>query len=210
MNEQEALVIFDETKAVVSGHFLLTSGLHADRYVSKERVYAYTTKLSKLCRAIAEYFQADDIEAVVSPVIGGVALSQWIANHLTSLQRGAGQKEEVLAIFADKQHDIGKFNITRGYDEFVEGKRVLVADDIRTTGGSIERVIEVVKLYGGRVVGTSVLWDRGDKKPDLPKFFSLINVKFPTWVPAECPSCKQAVPINRNLGKGKELVGGAL
>lgn len=199
MKEEEALEIFAETASVASGHFLLASGKHADRYVNKDGVYPYTTKLAKLCEGIAENFKNDNIEVVVSPVVGGVALSQWIANHLT---RMTGR--EVMAVYAEKAEG-GEFALRRGYDKIVAGKRVLVADDVLTTGGSIEGIIRAVKSVGGEVIGVGILWDRGGIQLEGVKFVSLINIKFPAWIPEECPLCAQKVPINTDLGRGKEL-----
>ena len=192
MNESERIALFEQTSALLSGHFLLTSGLHADKYIAKRRLYTHPLKVSALCREIAERFQYQEVEAVVSPAVGGVALSQWVAAHLTELTDC-----EVLAVFAEKIGDDKKdFGFSEGCGEFLAGKRVLIVDDILTTGGSIDAVRNAVTSAGGTVMGASVLWLRSAVKIDIP-FFALIEKTFPTLVSAVCPQCVQSTPFDK-------------
>lgn len=200
MKEAEALQIFLDTGALVDGHFLLSSGLHAGRYVAKELVYPHTTKLNSLCGAVADRFRYDDIEAVVSPVVGGVALSQWTANHLTRMK---GQ--EVQAFWVEKT-SFKSFALLRRYAQLVAGKKVLIVDDVLTTGHSVEAVRRAVESCGASVMGIGVLWLRGEINLIMPKFFSLINCRFPVWKASECPLCAQGIPINTDFGRGKDSV----
>ncbi|MFH1780550.1 MAG: phosphoribosyltransferase family protein [Candidatus Nealsonbacteria bacterium] len=192
MNQEARIMIFKETTALLSGHFSLTSGLHTPNYVAKRRLYTRPLKVSGLCYEVAEHFKHDNVEVVVSPAVGGVALSQWVAAHLTDLTG-----REVLAVFADKVGDKKEFTFSEGCGEFLVGKRVLVVDDVLTTGGSIEAVYKVVQDVGGILMGASVLWLRGKMEIiDVP-FFALITKNFPTFKPEECPLCANHIPFDK-------------
>lgn len=195
MNEEERIKRFEDTTALLSGHFILSSGLHADKYIAKRRLYTSPLKVSDLCREIALAFKDAKAEAVVSPAVGGVALSQWVAYHLTVQ---SGYSRHILAVFAEKiGHDQKEFGFSERCGEFLAGKRVLVVDDILTTGGSIEAVIGAVKNSGGIIMGAGVLWLRGEE-PDLGiPFSALIRKTFPTWRPDECPLCARNVPFDK-------------
>ena len=194
MNETKRIELFEQTTALLSGHFVLASGLHADKYVAKRRFYTHPLKVSRLCREIAERFKDDNVEAVVSPAVGGVALSQWVVYHLTELTG-----REVLAVFAEKVGESKKeFGFSEGCGDFLAGKRVLITDDILTTGGSIDAVRKAATDAGGVVIGVGILWLRAKEKVemDIP-FFALINKTFPVWTPAECPLCARNVPLDK-------------
>lgn len=195
MNEAERIKRFEDTTALLSGHFVLSSGLHADKYIAKRRLYTSPEKVSDLCRETAFIFKDAKAEVVVSPAVGGVALSQWVAYHLT-LQ--SGYSRNILAVFAEKTgHDQKEFGFSEGCGEFIANKRVLVVDDILTTGGSIEAVIRAVKGLGGVAIGAGVLWLRGDEPNlDIP-FSALIKKTFPVWKPEDCPLCMRDVPFNK-------------
>ena len=102
------------------------------------------------------------------------------------------------------------FVIKRGYDKLIKGKRVLVVEDILTTGGSVKKVIEATRAIGGEVVGLGVLCNRGGIMPqdvgNVPKLFSLVNIKLDAWSEADCPLCAKGVPINTDVGKGREFL----
>ncbi len=206
MHQLEVLRILGEVGAVITdSHIVYTSGKHGTAYVNKDAVYPHTAITSSLCRAIAEQFLDDDVQVVIAPAVGGVILSQWVANHLTN--RGYG---EVLGVYAEKSEDGNTFVIKRGYDKLVAGKNVLVVEDVLTTGGSVKRVVEVVRAIGGNVVGLGVLCNRGGITPqdvaNVPKLFSLVDVKLDAWDELDCPLCVQNVPVNTDVGKGREFL----
>lgn len=204
MNEQEILKILGRLEAVITdSHIVYTSGKHGTAYVNKDALYPHTRETSALCRVMAEHFAKDSVDVVVAPVIGGVILSQWIAHHLTEITG-----REVLGAYAEKDGD--GFVIKRGYDKLIAGKKVLIAEDILTTGGSAKKVIDLVRTLSGDVAGLSVLCNRGGITPQElshpPKLFALVNVKFDAWDEHECPMCAKGVPVNKDVGKGREFL----
>jgi orotate phosphoribosyltransferase len=205
MTEQGVLDLLRRAGAVITdSHIVYTSGKHGSAYVNKDAIYPHTKKTSYLCDEIASHFLLDAVDVVVAPAIGGVILSQWTAYHLTRKLR------EVLGIYAEKAESGDAFVIKRGYDKFIAGKNVLVVEDVLTTGGSAKKVIEAVRALGGNVVGLGVLCNRGGITPadvgNPPKLFALVNVKLDAWDEAECPLCAQGVPINTDVGKGREFL----
>lgn len=205
MKEQDVLQLLGNVGAVIKdSHIVYTSGKHGTAYVNKDAVYPHTKETSDLCRAIAEQFAGDGVDVVVAPAIGGVILSQWTAHHLSEIT-GA----EVLGVYAEKTEN-DAFVIKRGYDKIVAGKNVLVVEDVLTTGGSVKKVIETVRALGGNVIGLGVLCNRGGITPsdvsNPPSLFALVNVKLDSWDEADCPLCAQNVPINTDVGKGREYL----
>ena len=180
------------------------SGRHGSDYVNKDAVYPDTEATDELCQGIAERFQDDIVEVVVAPAVGGVILSQGVARHLT---RMTGQK--VLSIYADKVEGSNGLVIKRGYEKFVPSKRVLVVDDVLTTGGSVKRLVDLVRILGGVVVGVGVLCNRGNVQPSdigTPKLEALISVQMATYDEAGCLLCAQGVPINTEVGEGMKFL----
>ena len=206
MNEQEVLQVLANVGAVIANsHIVYTSGKHGTAYVNKDAVYPHTKETSDLCRAIAEQFADESVEVVIAPAIGGVILSQWIAHHLSEITR-----REVFGVYAEKAESGDTFIIKRGYDKLVAGKNVLVVEDVLTTGGSAKKVVEATRALGGNIVGLGILCNRGGITPqdvaDPPKLFALVNVKLDAWDEAECPLCAKSVPINTDVGKGREYL----
>jgi orotate phosphoribosyltransferase len=156
---------------------------------------------------MAQLYEADQIDVVVGPVLGGIVLSQWVAYHLNA-RRSSG---ETLAVYAEKEGDgpDKTFLFRRGYDRYIPGKNILVVEDVLTTGGSARQVIDLVRRHGGNILGLSVLCNRGGVQPrdvgDVP-VHALITLPLETFAESECPFCRQQVPINTELGKGKAFL----
>ncbi len=211
MNKQEVLRVLSEVGAVIiDSHIVYTSGKHGTAYVNKDAVYPHTKKTSDLCRAIAELFVDDGVDVVIGPAIGGVILSQWTAHHLSEITG-----REVLSVYSEKQKmevgfsSTGEFIIKRGYDKLISNKRILVVEDVLTTGNSVKGVIEATRAIHGDVVGLGILVNRGGITPkdvDVPKLISLVNLELNTYSEANCPLCAQGVPINIEVGHGKEYL----
>lgn len=207
MNKLSASGILNDVGAVITdSHIVYTSGKHGTAYVNKDAVYPHTEKISALCSMIAGQFfrNHEDVDVVVAPALGGIVLTQWVAYHLSYLT-----SKEVLAVYAEKTAD-GNFVFTRGYDKLVIGKRVLVLEDVLNTGGSVKKVVNLVRTTGGEVVGLGALCNRGGVTSqdvgDVLKLFSLIDVTLDAWDASDCPLCAQGVPINTDVGKGKEFL----
>lgn len=213
MSEQKIFDAFKELGVIVTGsHVVLTSGRHGSSYIDKDMMYPDTQKTSKLCSIIATRFVKDNIEVVVGPEKGGIILSQWVAYHLSEMTH-----KEVLAFYAEKDGH-GGFILKRGKAEMrVAKKKVLVVEDILTTGGSAKKVIELVRILKGSVIGLGVLCNRGGvMREDVAnplELFSLVGTDFiekkvdlKTWLPEECELCAKGVPINTDVGKGKEFL----
>jgi orotate phosphoribosyltransferase len=206
MNEQEVLQILGKVSAVITdSHIVYTSGKHGTTYINKDAVYPHTKETSDLCKAIAEQFAEDGVEVVIAPAIGGVILSQWTAYHLSEITG-----REVFGVYAEKAESGDAFVIKRGYDKIVAGKNVLVVEDVLTTGGSAKEVIEATRSLGGKIVGLGVFCNRGGitslDVANPPKLFALVNVKLDAWDEAECPLCAKSIPINTDVGKGREYL----
>ena len=209
MKRKTAEEILREVGAIITdSHIVYTSGRHGRDYVNKDAVYPHTAIISDLCRNIAAHFVGYEPEVVVAPAIGGVILSQWVAHHL-SHQLSAVVSHDILAVYAEKADD-GSFVIKRGYDKLVKGKRVLVVEDILNTGGSVRKVVEAVRLIGGDVIGLGALCNRGGVTPkdvgDVPRLITLANVSMDSWAEGECPMCAGHIPINTDVGKGREFL----
>ena len=191
MSEKEVEDLLIETSAIMEGHFLLTSGLHSLRYVEKFNVLQKPVYTEKLCRAMAEKFKDANIETVVGPVTGGILLA-----HETGKALGTR------AIFTEREN--GKMTFRRGFT-LHEGERVLIVEDIVTTGGSIREVIDVVKEHGGIPVAVSMLVDRSGGKAtfgDVPST-ALLHMDVQTYKPEECPLCKAGIPMTKRGRTGK-------
>lgn len=195
--------LFVNAKAILTDtHVVYTSGKHGSAYVNKDAIYPHTTLTSTLCFELAKQFEQKSIDAVLAPALGGIILSQWIAFHLSQLTN-----REVLGVYAEKLADNSGFEIKRGYDALIRDKNVLVVEDILTTGGSVKKVIEVVRKIPANIVGVAALCNRGGiSATDLgaETLYSLLSVDLQTWEAADCPLCKKGIAINTSVGKGKK------
>ncbi len=200
----EVIDILTKVGAIISGsHFVGTSGLHFDTYVNKDFLYPHTKETSDIGKIFAEKYKDKNIEVVVGPALGGIILSQWTAHHLSSIC-----KREVIAVYTEKSSDGGQI-FTRGYENFVKGKRVLVVEDIVTTGGSLLKTANAVKAAGGNLIATCAMVN---KNKDLNStvlglpFDFLSSLYVETYDTKDCPLCKAGVPINTTVGHGKKFL----
>lgn len=207
MTETDVLATLARVGALITGdHIVYTSGRHGSSYVNKDALYPHTAATSEACALIARHFAASGVEVVAGPTVGGVIIAQWAAHHLSQISG-----HEVLAVYAEEeQTEAGKQRtFRRGYDALVAGRRVLVVEDILTTGGSARTVVQAVERAGGTVVGVAALCNRGGVTADLlgaPELFSLTSVPLESWAADECPLCASGVPVNTRLGKGASFV----
>ena len=204
LSEAEVLDILQDVGAFRSGHFVFTSGLHSDSYVLKDALYAYPKQTSRVCREMAERFRDKRIEAVIGPAIGAAILSQWTAYHLSDMTG-----HDIYSVYADKDGQ-GGFVIKRGYDKLIRGKQVLVVEDLTTTGGSIRKVVEATRAAGATVAGVVVLCNRGEvtkaQAGDPAIFEQLVTLHLESWPESDCELCKKGIPVNTDIGHGKEFL----
>ncbi len=182
MTEAEVKELLLKHGAILEGHFLLTSGLHSGMYVEKFQVLQYPKATEKLCEGFAEKFKDEKIDVVIGPVTGGIILAHETAKHFGTR-----------AIFAER--DNGRMTIKRGF-EIQPGERVLIVEDIVTTGGSVMEVIDVVREWGGIVAGVAMLVDRSGGTVDFGvPAKALLTLKIDTFTPENCPICKEGTPL---------------
>lgn len=176
--KEQILEIFKETKALLEGHFLLTSGLHSPQYFQCARVLQYPKYLHLFAGEIARHFEYNDVEVVLSPAIGGIVVG-------TEVGRMLGAR----TIFAERVD--GKMELRRGF-ELRPNERVLVVEDVVTTGGSTNEVVEIVRQAKGVVVGVSCIVDRSNGKARFDaKSFSVLQMDAVTYQPDQCPLCAE-------------------
>jgi orotate phosphoribosyltransferase len=177
MTEKEVLFLFEELNALLKGHFKLSSGLHSEKYLQCAIVLQHPAIAEKLARTLADKFKGEKIDVVIGPALGGVTWAYEVARALG-----------VRGLFTERED--GKMTLRRGFS-IKEGEKVLVVEDVVTTGGSTKEVIEVVKALGGIVAGVGSVIDRSDKTVDFGVTFkSLAKVDVRTFKEHECPLCK--------------------
>ncbi|MEO6725964.1 MAG: orotate phosphoribosyltransferase [Blastocatellia bacterium] len=181
MNTEEVLKVFEENQALLTGHFLLSSGLHSSRYLQCALVLQHPAVAERLCVAIAAKAKADasigQIDLVIAPALGGVFVAYEVARALG-----------LRALFTERQEKA--MTLRRGF-AIQPGERCLVVEDVVTTGSSTREVMEVVAALGGITVGAGSLIDRSGGAVDLgvPRH-ALAVLEVPAYRPEDCPMCK--------------------
>jgi orotate phosphoribosyltransferase len=181
---ETVLDVFRRVGALLEGHFRLTSGLHSPGYLQCALVLQHPREAETCGAAIAERVRGLNVAAVLSPALGGIVIGQEVARALG-----------VRAIFAERQD--GALTLRRGFT-LAPGERVLVVEDVVTTGGSTRETIEVARAAGAQVVGAAAIIDRsgGQQTLDVP-FHALATVSLPTYQPESCPLCAEGRPVTK-------------
>jgi orotate phosphoribosyltransferase len=176
LTSSQVLDLFRRAGALLEGHFKLSSGLHSPGYLQSALVLQYPREASTLGAALADAVRALKPDVVMSPALGGIVIGQEVARAL-----------DVPAIFAERQD--GAMMLRRGFS-LSPGARVLVVEDVVTTGGSTRETMDVATRAGGVVVGAASIIDRsgGNQGLSVP-YSSLAQVAFPTYQPDSCPLC---------------------
>src|SRR5687768_6394754 len=176
------LDLFRRVGALLEGHFRLTSGLHSPGYLQCALVLQHPADAEACGAAIAERVRALGAQAVLSPAIGGIVIGHEVARALG-----------VRAMFAERQD--GQLTLRRGFS-LTPGERVLVVEDVVTTGGSTRETIDVARAAGATVVGAASIIDRsgGQQGLDVP-YHALATVTFPTYQADACPMCASGQPV---------------
>lgn len=184
MTGDQVLRIFEENGALLSGHFLLSSGLHSSRYLQCALVLQQPAVAERLCSELAHLLKAaakEQPEVVIAPALGGVIVSHEVARALG-----------VRALFSERQD--GRMALRRGF-QISPGERCLVVEDVVTTGGSTREVMALVQECGGVVAAVGSLIDRSGGSVDLGVPRSALAVlDVPTYRPEECPLCRDGSP----------------
>ncbi len=177
------LDVFKTTGALLDGHFKLTSGRHSNAYFQCAKVLQHPEHLTAICSEIAGHFRGKRVETVISPAIGGIVVGTEVGRQLG-----------VKTIFAERKE--GTMTIRRGFS-LERNERILVIEDVITTGGSVAEVIELIKSAGATVVGVGSVVDRSNGRVRLADdHFSLLSMEVISYTPEECPLCQNGVPID--------------
>jgi orotate phosphoribosyltransferase len=193
MDRQEALAIFKQSGALLEGHFQLTSGLHSNQYFQCAKVLQYPQHTTVLCEDIAAQFRDKSIDVVVAPAMGGIVVGQEVGRLLNAR-----------TLFTERKD--GEMQLRRGF-EIRSGERVLVCEDVVTTGGSVVEVIRIVNGRGGIVSGVGFIVDRsgGRVRFDVAeggRQHAVLHMDVVAFKPEECPLCKQGSRAEKPGSRG--------
>lgn len=187
--KEQILQIFKETDALLEGHFVLTSGLHSPHYFQCAKVLQYPKYLHLLAGDIAKHYEYSEVEVVVSPAVGGIVVG-------TEVGRVLG----VRTVFAERENGVMK--LRRGFG-IKKGERVLVVEDVVTTGGSVDEVCALVKNSDAKLVGIGCIVDRSNGKAQFDaKFYSVMEMDVQTYPADNIPETLAAIPISKPGSRG--------
>ena len=190
MTKERAYEILKEAGVLLEGHFLLTSGRHSNRYLQCARIFRNTRYSEELCAALAEKFRDAGVDIVIGPALGAVQMAYEVS-------RALGCEN----FFAERED--GAMTLRRGF-AIQPGQRVLVVEDVVTTGGSVRDVLEIVRQAGGVIVGVGSIVDRTGGRIDFGvPFHSVVSMEVESWEPGECPLCKAGAPAPYKPGSRK-------
>lgn len=192
MESSAVLSIFKQTGALLEGHFQLTSGLHSNQYFQCAKVLQYPGHCESLCRVLAEDARSRNIDAVIAPALGGIVVGQEVGRQLG-----------VRTMFAERKD--GVMQLRRGF-EIVPGERVLVCEDVITTGGSVGEVLALVVAAAGTIAGVSCIVDRSGGTVTFPAFngrhTAVMTMHAVTYKPDQCPLCARGLPVTKPGSRG--------
>ncbi|MGI8883327.1 MAG: orotate phosphoribosyltransferase [Pyrinomonadaceae bacterium] len=176
MNSEQVLEHFKQTDALLDGHFILSSGLHSPKYLQCALALQYPSDAAKFGQAIAKQFTDSNIETVASPAIGGLMIGYAVANALN-----------VRFIWTEREN--GAMTLRRGFS-IKENERILVVEDVITTGGSTRECIEALEKNSAKIIGAASIIDRSNGKADVgvPRI-ALASLEVSSYKPEDCPLC---------------------
>ena len=179
--DKDFIKIFEETQALMHGHFILSSGLHSDTYFQCAKVLQYPKYLSMFGEILSNHFSHLDIDKVISPAIGGIVLGTEVGRQLNKK-----------TIFSERSE--GKMKLRRGFN-INENEKILIIEDVLSTGGSIKEVIDLIAEFKGNVVGVGVIVDRSLSPVFIhDNFFSITSQKAKIFDKDNIPNELQGVP----------------
>lgn len=221
MEQTNVIACFERANAILrNDHFIYASWMHGSEYVSKKMLYTDTLVTRFLCYEMARRaLTFSPITCVVGPEKGGIILSQLVGYFLSV----ESFKRRVTSVYAEKIEDIvshthgtlfppiwGKrFVFSDEYKDLVQGKDIVLVDDVVNTGGSLRDLARLVRKCGGKIRGAVTLWNRGDataENIEVPSLLSLVDVKMESWSAEQCQLCKENKPVNPRHGRGREFI----
>ncbi|HYX40215.1 MAG TPA: orotate phosphoribosyltransferase [Pyrinomonadaceae bacterium] len=181
MQSSEVIERFKRTGALLEGHFVLTSGLHSERYLQCALVLQHPAEAEAFGRALAERFRAEGVETVAAPAIGGIIIGYEVA-------RALGAR----SVWTEREQ--GRMTLRRGFT-VRPGETILVVEDVITTGGSTRETIEALRTAGACIIAAASIIDRSGGRADVgvPRI-ALATLDVPALAPVACPLCAQGVP----------------
>ena len=175
--------ILIEDDALLEGHFKLRSGMHSSRYLQCAKVFQYPHHAELIVRKQSALLGRTHVDVVIGPATGGIIAAYELA-------RAVGAR----ALFAERAEDV--FQLRRGF-EIYPGEKVVVAEDVITTGGAVKEVVDLVRRQGGEVIAVVAVVNRSGGNPFDVAFYYLYEWDAPTWKPEECPLCRSGVPLEK-------------
>ena len=177
-NTERIIEVFKETEVLLEGHFLLTSGRHSNQYMQCAKILQYPNYTQEIVGLLAKRYENTQVDYVIAPAVGGIIIGYELARQL-----------ECKNMFAERED--GKMTIRRGFT-LPKGSRVVVAEDVITTGGSVREVMDIVEAQGSEVIGVAVLVDRSNGNIDFGvKLDAALTVEVESWEQATCPLCEK-------------------
>jgi orotate phosphoribosyltransferase len=190
MKSTEVLDLLEWSGAILKGHFLLTSGKHSNQYIEKFRLLENPIALDKICSTMADIYKDKKIDLVVSAAIGGILISGGVGRYLN-----------VKHIFSERLN--GEMVFKRGFD-IEKNQNILVVEDIVTTGGSINEIIDLIEKYKANIIGIVSIVDRNDKKKIFKyPYETLLNFPVESWNEKDCPDWLKKIPVFKPGSTGK-------
>ncbi|MBI4436704.1 MAG: orotate phosphoribosyltransferase [Candidatus Omnitrophica bacterium] len=186
---EDTLQLFKETGAYLTGHFELTSGRHSGAYFQCALLLQHPALSEKLCKMLADRFRGKGATVVIGPAVGGIIVSFEVARQL-----GAR------SLYTEREN--GVLRLRRNF-EIRKGEKVLVVEDVVTTGGSTQEVISLARSEEGEVIGVGALVDRsgGEARYDVP-FEPLLRLQVESFSKGECPLCREKIPLTKPGSRG--------
>lgn len=168
-----------ESGALLEGHFLLSSGRHSNRYCQCAKLMQYPDRAAKVVAVVVEKLKDVQVDIVVGPAMGGIVAAYELGRQLG-----------VSAIFTEREN--GNMSLRRGF-EIHKGQKVLICEDVVTTGKSSLETIEVLKEFGAEVIGIACIVNRSSSALEYP-LFDAVKLDIESWDSADCPLCKEGIP----------------
>ena len=171
-------------EALIHGHFLYSSGRHGEQYVQCAKIQQYPKHMEAIARIVAAGFKNEEVDMVIAPAIGGIVFGYELARQLNAK-----------AIFAERQD--GKMTLRRGF-HIPAGAKIIAAEDVVTTGGSVKEVMNIVRENNGNLIGAGIIVDRTGGTIDLgTPLTAAYTTNLTSYTPEECPFCKKGIPIEK-------------